>query len=149
MVPAGDGKQIVLVDGEGLSRPLCVLAVDDNHDAGHALCLLLTAWGHRPLLAYDAASAWAAALAERPDVILLDLGLPGVNGWELARRLRSHPGLEGTGLIAVTAYGGAADRQRSRAAGIDHHLLKPVEPELLRQTLAAYYPRPGSDQRVS
>jgi CheY-like chemotaxis protein len=136
MVPAVGGKEIVSV-----SPPLCVLAVDDNHDAGYALCLLLAAWGHRPLLAYDATSAWAAALAERPDVILLDLGLPGVDGWELARRLRSHPGLEGTGLIAVTAYGRDADRERSRAVGIDHHLVKPVEPELLRHLLAGSGPR--------
>jgi CheY-like chemotaxis protein len=83
-------------------------------------------------------TAWATALAEKPDVVLLDLGLPGVDGWELARRLRKAPGLEGIILLAVTGYGQAMDREQSLAAGIDHHLVKPVEPEWLRRLLAAF-----------
>jgi DNA-binding response OmpR family regulator len=118
--------------------PLRVLVVDDNHDAAHSLCLLVSAWGHLALMAYDATAAWATAVAERPDVVLLDLGLPGVDGWELARRLRADPALRGAVLIAVTGHGREADRVRSAAAGIDQHLLKPVEPELLRKLLEAY-----------
>ncbi len=117
--------------------PLCILAVDDHRDTTDSLHQLLGLWGHRPLAAYDAATALAMALAEKPDIVLLDIGLPGLNGWELARRLRGEPTLEGIVLIAVTGYGQQADLERSRAAGIDHHLLKPVEPDLLQRLLAA------------
>ncbi len=119
------------------ARLLCILAVDDHRDTTDSLHQLLTLWGHRPLAAYDAATALETALAEKPDVVLLDIGLPGLNGWELARRLRGEPTLEGIVLIAVTGYGQRADLERSRAAGIDHHLLKPVEPDLLQRLLAA------------
>jgi CheY-like chemotaxis protein len=122
-------------------NPLSVLAVDDNKDVASTLCLLLSAWGHRARMACDAAAAWQAALAERPDVVLLDLGLPDVDGWELARRLRAHPDLAGVVLIALTGHGHPADRARSREVGIDLHLLKPVEPELLQKLLAGYGPR--------
>jgi DNA-binding response OmpR family regulator len=115
--------------------PLCVLAVEDNHDAADSLGLLLSLWGHRPLVAYDAASAWATALAARPDVVVLDLRLPDMSGWDLARRLRAEPSLTGVKLIAVTGCDRDADRRRSEAAGIDWHLIKPVDPELLRQVL--------------
>jgi two-component system CheB/CheR fusion protein len=115
--------------------PLCVLAVDDNRDAADSLGLLLSLWGHRPLVAYDAAGAWAAALGARPDVVVLDLRLPDMSGWDLARRLRAEPALNGVKLIAVTGCDRDADRSRSEAAGIDWHLIKPVEPELLRQVL--------------
>jgi CheY-like chemotaxis protein len=120
------------------ARPLCVLAVDDHRDTTDSVCQMLTLWGHRPLAAYDAATALATAVAERPDVALLDIGLPGMDGWELARRLRAVPGLEGIRLLAVTGYGQAVDRERSFAAGFDHHLLKPVEPKLLHRLLAAF-----------
>jgi CheY-like chemotaxis protein len=120
---------------------LSVLAVDDNKDAAYTFCLMLSAWGHRPLMAHDADAAWQAALSERPDVVLLDLGLPGVDGWELARRLRAHPDLKDVVLLAVTGHGGPADRARSHEVGIDQHLLKPVEPELLQKLLAGYGPR--------
>jgi CheY-like chemotaxis protein len=115
---------------------LCVLAVDDHRDTADSLGQLLTLWGHRPLVAYAAASALATALDERPDVVLIDLGLPGVDGWELARRLRAEPSLEGILLVAVTGYGMEADRARSDAAGIDMHLLKPVDPDVLQRLLA-------------
>ncbi len=125
------------MDSHHAAGTLCVLAVDDDHDTAFCCCRLLAAWGHRPLAAYDGAAAWAVALAEKPDVVLLDIGLPDVEGWELARRLRGEPTLEGIFLIAVTGYGQRADLERSRAAGIDHHLLKPVEPDLLQRLLAA------------
>jgi two-component system CheB/CheR fusion protein len=118
------------------ARPPCVLVVDDNRDTTDSVCHMLSLWGYRPLAACDAAAALAMAVAERPDVALLDIGLPGLNGWELARRLRAEPDLEGIVLLAVTGYGQAVDRDKSLAAGFDNHLLKPVEPELLQQLLA-------------
>jgi CheY-like chemotaxis protein len=124
-------------------RSLRVLVVDDDHDTADSLCLLLAGWGHRPVVAYGGGGAWAAALAEKPDFVLLDLGLPGMDGWELARRLRNVPGLEGIILLAVTGYGQAIDREKSHAAGIDHHLVKPVEPQWLRRFLGAFCAEPG------
>jgi CheY-like chemotaxis protein len=133
-------------EGGSLRRParsLAVLVVEDDRNAADALCLLLADWGHRPLAACDAATAWEAALAARPEVVLLDIGLPGVSGWELARRLRGEPGLDGAVVVAVTGHGSDADRRESAAAGIDHHLVKPVEPERLRRLLAAFAALPG------
>jgi CheY-like chemotaxis protein len=124
-----------------LAGPLSVLVVDDNADAADSLSLLVSLWGHRPLVAYDADTALTLAAGERPDVILLDLGLPGTDGWQLAGRLRSLPGLGGVGLVAVTGYGRECDRGKSAAAGLDRHLLKPVEPTLLEQLLADYQHR--------
>jgi CheY-like chemotaxis protein len=126
-------------NGKGLS----VLVVDDDHDTAFCCCHLLARWGHRPLAAYDAAAAWAAALAVKPDVVLLDIGLPGMNGWALCRRLRNEPCLEDSVLFAVTGCGMDADREKCYAAGFDHHLLKPVEPERLRRLLAALSALPG------
>jgi two-component system CheB/CheR fusion protein len=107
--------------------------------------MMLAAWGHRPLVTYDPAAAWEAALAHRPDVGLLDLGLPGISGWELARRLRAEVALAGMLLFAVTGYGRVADRQKSVEAGIFCHLVKPVEPDLLRRLLAGCGSRPAQD----
>jgi CheY-like chemotaxis protein len=118
--------------------PLRVLVVDDYRDAADALHTLLALWGHRPLTAYDAATALAIADRQQPDVILLELRLPGTDGWELARRLRALPGRGAVGLVAVTGLGREVDREKSAAAGIDHHLVKPVEPALLEQLLADY-----------
>jgi two-component system CheB/CheR fusion protein len=123
--------------------PLCVLVVDDYRDAADSLHALLAVWGHRPLVAYDAATALALADRERPEVVLLEPRLSGSDGWELAGRLRAHPGLGGVPLIAVTGSMREADRQKSAAAGMAHHLVKPVEPELLWQLLAAYCPQRG------
>jgi two-component system CheB/CheR fusion protein len=119
-------------------RPLRVLVVDANHDAADSLCLLLRLWGHNAAAAYDAPTVLTMAGAGPPDVVLLEPVLPGVGGWELARRLRDDPALAGVLLIAVTALGTAADRLRSGAAGIRCHLTKPADPELLRWLLAAY-----------
>jgi CheY-like chemotaxis protein len=117
--------------------PLRVLAVDDHRDTTDSVSQMLALWGFHPLVAYDAAAAWEKARTEKPDVVVLDIGLPGMTGWELARRLRNEPSLSGIVLIAVTGYGQPADLEKSRAAGIDHHLLKPVEPELLQRLLTA------------
>jgi CheY-like chemotaxis protein len=109
-----------------------VLVVDDDADTADSLVLLLTLWGCRAAAAYDGRTGAGQALASRPDVVVLDLGLPGLDGYEVARRLRVAPGLEKVRLIAVSGFGGDEDRARSREAGFDYHLLKPVEPDVLR-----------------
>jgi CheY-like chemotaxis protein len=129
---------------EDTTLPLHVLAVDDNRDAADSLCRLLELWGYRATAAYDAPSALAAVRRDRPDAVLLDLGLPGMDGWELARRLRAEPGGEGVLLVAVTGHGREADRRASDAAGIDHHLVKPTDPHLLRLLLEDLGERRGT-----
>ena len=128
------------------SRPIArrVLVVDDNADAAEMMHELLASAGHETALAFDAATALEVAGSFKPDVALLDIGLPGMDGYELARRLRNEPGLEALYLIAVTGYGQDSDRALARAAGFDHHLVKPVGFEKLAPLLsesAAHRPR--------
>jgi two-component system CheB/CheR fusion protein len=118
-------------------RPRRVLVVDDNQDASDSLALLLRIDGHEVETAADGLAALAAAERFRPDVILLDLGLPGIDGYEVARRLRERPDFDGTRIVAVSGYGQPEDRERSRAAGIEEHLLKPVEPRRIRELVRA------------
>jgi two-component system CheB/CheR fusion protein len=115
---------------------LRVLVVDDNRDAAGTTALLLKLWGHQPLVAYDGPSALATALDQRPDVILLDIGLPGMTGREVARRLREQPGMNKVLLVALTGYGQASDYQLSQEAGFDLHMVKPYDPETLRLAIA-------------
>ncbi|MED5619917.1 hybrid sensor histidine kinase/response regulator [Ideonella sp. BN130291] len=116
---------------------LQMLVVDDNVDAAETLAQWLSLEGHAVLLAHDGPSA--LALVQRHGVMLdaaiLDIGLPGMDGWELARRLRQTEQAAHAMLVALTGYGQSADRERSAAAGIDHHLVKPADPELLRTVL--------------
>jgi signal transduction histidine kinase/ActR/RegA family two-component response regulator len=126
-------------DGQRESPPaaLRVMLVDDNIDAAVSLSLLLEAAGdHLVSTYYDAASALEWAAFERPDVFILDIGLPDMNGYELARRLRSMPQFAGTLLIALTGYGQLADKVRAREAGFDLHIAKPAEPEEILAALA-------------
>ncbi len=104
-----------------------VLVVDDNVDAAQSLAMLLTIAGHDLHLAYDGPSGLQAARALQPDVVLLDIGLPGLNGHEVAMRIREDATLKNIVLIAMTGYGQLADRQSSRDAGFDHHLVKPAD----------------------
>ena len=113
-----------------------VLLVEDNLDAAESLAELLRIWGHEVELAHDGAAALRAALEVRPEVVLLDIGLPGMDGYEVASRLRATPGLAGVRLVAVTGYGQESDRRRARLAGFDHHLVKPVDLDRLRALLA-------------
>jgi len=108
-----------------------VLVVDDNVDSAESLALALTLEGHDAKLAYDGPGAVEVALAFKPQVALLDIGLPGMNGYELARQLRQRPGGRDMALIALTGYGQAEDRRKSREAGFDHHLTKPVNYDTL------------------
>jgi PAS domain S-box-containing protein len=112
--------------GRIAGRRCRVLAVDDSVDAVEFLARLIRLSGHEVEVAYDGPGAVQAALATRPDVVLLDIGLPGLTGYEVARQLRQEPALKGTVLVALTGYGRESDRQRSRNAGFSYHLVKPV-----------------------
>jgi len=116
---------------------LRVLIVDDNVDAATAFELLLQEAGHRVRVAYTGPTGLAAAIEFRPDVVLLDIGLPELDGWKVAERIRQQPSLQDVVLIAITGYGQGSDRQHSQKAGFDHHFVKPVDFGKLRQILAA------------
>jgi len=115
---------------------LRVLVVDDNVDAAESISLLLEQAGHDVRMAYDGPTALEAALAYRPHVVLLDIGLPGFDGFEVALRLRQQPALQGVVLVAVTGYGQETDLQRSQDAGFNHHLVKPADFGKLQDILA-------------
>src|SRR5262249_44835156 len=100
-----------------------------------SLALLLKAWGHEVYVAHEGKAALEAAQAQQPGVVLLDIGLPGIDGYEVARRLRRQAGLDTVLLIAVTGYGQESDRLQSREGGFDHHLVKPLDLAALRQLL--------------
>jgi CheY-like chemotaxis protein/two-component sensor histidine kinase len=103
-----------------------ILVVDDNRDAASSLAMLLELDGHSVVTAHDGGSAFAAAEAHRPEVALLDIGLPVISGDEVCRRIRQQPWGRGMVLIALTGWGQAEDRSRTREAGFDDHLVKPV-----------------------
>ena len=118
------------------TRPLRVLVVDDNVDTVSSFSMLLTASGHDVRPAHDGPTAVQAALDYRPDVVFLDIGLPGLNGYEVAKRIRQHPVLKNVVLVASTGYGQDSDRQTSLEAGFNHHLVKPAEVAEILQILA-------------
>jgi len=110
-----------------------ILVVDDNVDSAETMAEILKLWGHEVQTAHDGVAALEAARAHRPDAVLLDVGLPVMDGYEIARRLRQE-GLA-TLLVAVTGFGTAEDRRRAEEAGFDTHLTKPVSPDALRRVL--------------
>jgi CheY-like chemotaxis protein len=112
-----------------------VLVVDDNEDAANMLREALLVKAHDVRVVQDGPSALQMCEKFRPDVALLDIGLPVMDGYELANRLRDLPGLTGMRLVAVTGYGQETDHQRSRAAGFDRHLVKPVDLDGLERLL--------------
>jgi CheY-like chemotaxis protein len=114
-----------------------VLIVDDNEDAAAMLAEALATYGHVIATAADGPAALTAAAEFQPDVALLDIGLPVMDGYELARRMREHPALQRVRLVAVTGYGQEQDRQRSSAAGFAAHLVKPVDIDAVRVLLDA------------
>jgi len=118
------------------SRGLRVLVVEDNVDAAESLSALLRLWGHEVRMVHDGLAAIDAAREQHPEVVLLDIGLPGLDGYQVARRLRDDVGLDNSLLVAMTGYGQPEDRRRSREAGIHHHFVKPVEPFVLRTLLS-------------
>jgi two-component system CheB/CheR fusion protein len=119
-----------------------ILVVDDNADAAGTLALLLQVKGHEVSTAHDGPTALELARAYHPGVVFLDIGLPGMDGYEVARRLRGQPDCPPCLLIALTGYGRDEDRRRGAEAGFDHYLVKPVDPEELQMLLARRQPSP-------
>jgi DNA-binding response OmpR family regulator len=107
-----------------------VLVVDDNEDAADSLAMLLTVRGDEVRIAYDGAEAVAAETEFNPEVVLLDIGLPKLSGYDVARSIRSTRG-DAVLIIAITGWGQEDDRRRAREAGFDHHFTKPVDFEVL------------------
>ncbi|HLO93996.1 MAG TPA: ATP-binding protein, partial [Burkholderiaceae bacterium] len=122
------------------ARPLHVLIADDNEEAAQSLSALLQMQGHRVSCAYDGVQAVAAFRADPADVCLLDIGMPLQDGKEVARAIRALPGGERPVLIAITGWGQEADRREAIAAGFDHHLTKPVDPEHVLRLISASTP---------
>lgn len=118
------------------SPALRVLVVEDNWEAALTLGVLLEGWGYEVHTAHNGLEAFGMAESVRPDVVLLDIGLPKINGFELAEQIREEPWGQGMRLIVISAYGTASDKQRARNAGTDDYLVKPVDPEVLLHLLA-------------
>jgi two-component system CheB/CheR fusion protein len=121
-------------DGNG-RRKLRVLVADDDPDTASSSALLFEAFGHEVMVAADGPAVLTAAQAQEPDVILLDIGLPKMDGYEVARRLRTLGMGKKPFLLAVSGFGGPEHHRRCAEAGIDLMLVKPADPELLRQLL--------------
>ena len=119
-----------------------ILVVDDNPDSATLLAMLLTLTGHETRTAHDGLAAVEAAATFKPDVVLLDIGLPKLNGYEAARKIRQQPLGKGMVLVALTGWGQEEDRRKSREAGFDGHMVKPVELDALMQLLAELRPTP-------
>ena len=118
-----------------VARRLRILVVDDNRDAADTLALLLETAGHEVKTTYDGSAAIAAAQSYRPRVAFCDIGMPGVNGHEVAARLRADGAHATAALVAVTGWGTDEDRRKSREAGFDFHLTKPVDPRAIESVL--------------
>jgi CheY-like chemotaxis protein len=113
-----------------------ILVVDDNHDSALSLAMMLSIMGHETRTAHDGESAVVTAESFLPEVILLDIGLPKLNGYEVAQRIRESAWGQSMFLIAVTGWGQEEDRQRSSEVGLNVHMVKPVEPAALERLLA-------------
>jgi PAS domain S-box-containing protein len=139
--PAAVAAPRALLNGPAAFNKRILLA-DDNRDAAESLAMMLRLEGHEVQLAHDGRAAIQAFEASRPDVALLDIGMPRANGYEVARLIRAVPGGKDVLLIAITGWAQDADKARSRAAGFDHHLTKPIEPQYLIELLGSpTYPR--------
>jgi CheY-like chemotaxis protein len=115
---------------------LRVLVVEDHKDACDSLCILLRLWGHAAEASVGGAAALTTGPTFRPDVVLMDIGMPEMDGYETLRRMRELPELGAPLFVAMTGYGREDDRRRASDAGFTHYLLKPVEPEELQALLA-------------
>jgi PAS domain S-box-containing protein len=123
-----------------------ILVVDDSQDAAESLAMLLELTGNETHTAHDGLEAVETAARVRPDLVLLDIGLPKINGYEAARRIREQPWGKSVVLVALTGWGQDEDRQKAREAGFDGHMVKPIDPEALTKLLAAF--PPAGDMRL-
>ncbi|WP_157268538.1 response regulator [Azohydromonas aeria] len=126
-----DAEPHAFQDGRTAPAARRVMVVDDNPDAAESLALLLELQGHEVRTAHDGPGAVALALAFVPALAIVDIGLPGLSGHEVARRIRAQPGGAGMVLVALTGWGQPQDRQAALDAGFDRHLTKPVAPQQL------------------
>jgi CheY-like chemotaxis protein len=126
--------------------PRRVLVVDDNHDSADSLAALLRMMGNEVSTAYDGGQAVEIAAALRPEVVLLDIGMPVLDGFEACRRIREQPWGRAIHLIALTGWGQHEDRRRSQEAGFDAHLVKPVDAEDLIRAVASAPTAPAADR---
>lgn len=122
--------------GSAVTQRKRILVVDDHRDAARVLGLLLDSLGHEVKTATDGMGALEEMATFHPDIVFLDIGLPQLDGCEVARRVRQRADLRGTKLIALTGWSHAEDRERTREAGFDHHLVKPVGVKTLKDLLA-------------
>jgi CheY-like chemotaxis protein len=129
-------------------RALRVLVVEDNVDSAETLAELLEIWGHRVQIVHHGHSALAEVHTFEPDVVILDIGLPGIDGYEVARSIRAHDRLSQPMLVALTGYGQEEDRRRSLEIGFDVHLTKPVNPDQLQRLLAGVCRDEGREQEA-
>ena len=124
---------------EGLAeRPRRVLIIEDNHDTADSLAALLRQRGHTVAVEYDGNAGLAAVERQKPEVVICDIGLPGTDGYELARRIRGSGRFDTHLLIAVTGYGDPRDRERGTTAGFDHYLVKPTDAEVILELMQAH-----------
>lgn len=114
-----------------------VLVVDDDHDTADSLVMLLRVWGHESQRAYDSESAIELALSFVPQLVFLDLGMPRINGLELARQLRQHQELTGVKIVAISGHATSVDSKGSADSGIDRHFTKPISPLTLKEYVDA------------
>jgi signal transduction histidine kinase/DNA-binding response OmpR family regulator len=150
-LPVGESMPPVRTDGAVLrthapSQRLSVLVVDDNRDVAESTATLLEMAGHDVHIAYDGASALEAASRVRPQVMLVDIGLPGMDGYEVARRLRADPANRDGWIFALSGYDSEQDRERSASAGFDRHFAKPLDAGQLAGALEALPPRKALGQ---
>jgi PAS domain S-box-containing protein len=138
--PAAERKPLTSPPIDATARGLRVLLVDDNADSADGLGILLELQGHEVRVAYDGPTALENARQFRPHVALLDIGMPSMDGYELARRLRATPETKDVLLVAMTGWGQDEDHRKSREAGFAHHLVKPFEPAALEKLLADLKP---------
>jgi PAS domain S-box-containing protein len=137
LIASDDDVEVRASRGVAAAESLRVLVADDNADGVEALALLLRQAGYQVFVACDGEQAWELAQRLRPNVALLDIGMPGLNGYEVAARIRAQPWGVATALFALTGWGQDEDKQQARAAGFDRHLVKPVEPAVLESMLAS------------
>jgi CheY-like chemotaxis protein len=122
---------------DSLNQCLRILIADDNQDAAYTLSTLLSVLGHHAAFAHDGKEALEMATSKDFDLIILDLGMPGLNGYEVATEIRKLPHLQKTMLAALTGWGSESDRQRTKEAGFDAHLIKPAAPTEIEKLLSA------------
>jgi CheY-like chemotaxis protein len=135
--PEKSGEIGALPDPAISAAPLRVLVVEDNVEAAEMLGQLVELWGHEVRTVHDGVSAISVVSSFRPHIVLLDIGLPGASGYEVARQIRQQEDLQGILLLAMTGYGQEEDQVKAMDAGFDEHLVKPVEPEKLYQWLVS------------